>query len=110
MIYSWGAVVAFSLLWLGPKSHSFVSATINEVTTFAGGGSGSANGIGTTAQFQFPQGVSLSSDGLYAFVADNRVGGELDKVGLLEEEEEEEEEGTVSLGCKVKIFSTTRPG
>jgi hypothetical protein len=51
-----------------------------------------------------------SGFGLTVNRVSNRVGGELDKVGLLEEEEEEEEEGTVSLGCKVKIFSTTRPG
>jgi DNA-binding beta-propeller fold protein YncE len=69
MIYS---ALALSLLWLGPKSRPFVLATVHEVTTFAGNQNyGSANGIGTTAQFQFPQGVSVSSSGLYAFVADN---------------------------------------
>jgi DNA-binding beta-propeller fold protein YncE len=48
-----------------------VSATIHEVTTFAGATSGSTNGIGTNAEFSYPQAVSISSDGLYAYVADN---------------------------------------
>jgi DNA-binding beta-propeller fold protein YncE len=41
------------------------------VLTLAGVGStGSTNGIGTNSQFFAPRGVSLSSDGTYALVAD----------------------------------------
>jgi hypothetical protein len=42
------------------------------VTTLAGvaGSSGSTNGMGTIARFYFPNGVSISPDGVYALVAD----------------------------------------
>jgi DNA-binding beta-propeller fold protein YncE len=72
MIYPWKAQVALPIiLWCHARQPNFVSATINEVTTFAGATSGSTNGIGTNAQFSYPQAVSISSDGLYAYVADN---------------------------------------
>jgi DNA-binding beta-propeller fold protein YncE len=44
--------------------------TTATVTTLAGGSGGSANGIGTNAQFNSPYDIRISSDGLFAVVAD----------------------------------------
>lgn len=41
------------------------------VTTFAGSTRGSADGIGTNAQFRFPFGVSASPDGTKLFIGDS---------------------------------------
>jgi hypothetical protein len=48
-----------------------VVLTSASVTTLAGGGTGSTNGIGTNALFSSPYDVSLSADGSYALVTDN---------------------------------------
>jgi hypothetical protein len=41
------------------------------VTTLAGSTSGSANGVGTSSQFRYPRGVSLSADDSIALIADD---------------------------------------
>jgi DNA-binding beta-propeller fold protein YncE len=49
----------------------FAAAVVEgDVTTFAGFSSGSTNGVGSNALFNLPRGVSVSSDGSYALVAD----------------------------------------
>jgi hypothetical protein len=63
-------------------SAAFVTDTINHlirridiataaVTTFFGGSGGSANGIGTNGKLNSPRGISLSSDGVFALIADS---------------------------------------
>lgn len=49
-----------------------INKTTNQVSTLAGNGtSGNSNGVGQNAQFSFPTGLAISSDGSLLFVADN---------------------------------------
>jgi DNA-binding beta-propeller fold protein YncE len=52
--------------------HPLIAAALPEgdVTTFAGSASGSTDGVGSNARFYYPFGVSVSSDGSYALVAE----------------------------------------
>jgi hypothetical protein len=51
-----------------------VVTTTASATTLAGiaGSPGSANGMGTSAKFNYPCGVSISPDGVYALVSEIR--------------------------------------
>jgi hypothetical protein len=57
------------------KNHLIRKIVIStvEVTTFAGvaGSIGAINGIGTDSKFYYPKGVSISSDGVFALVAES---------------------------------------
>jgi DNA-binding beta-propeller fold protein YncE len=48
-----------------------INISTASVTTFAGSSLGTLNGIGTTARFNKPVGITISPDGLYALVADH---------------------------------------
>lgn len=56
-----------------------------DVTTFAGSGTGGiANGVGTAAQFQFPQGVAIDGSGnLYVADTDNHMIRKITPAGLV---------------------------
>jgi hypothetical protein len=47
-----------------------VMSTISVTTLLGAGSSGSTNGVGTTANFNFPSAISISPDNLFALVAD----------------------------------------
>jgi DNA-binding beta-propeller fold protein YncE len=47
-----------------------VSIATGSVTTLAGSVAGHADGVGTQASFKYPQGVSISPDGMFALVAE----------------------------------------
>jgi DNA-binding beta-propeller fold protein YncE len=74
MIYSCRVLAALCLLWFPPfRQHFFVTAVTYEgtVSKFVGlASSGSTNGAGTNAYFGYPEEVSISSDGVFALVAD----------------------------------------
>jgi DNA-binding beta-propeller fold protein YncE len=71
---SFSGPLALSLVLYSLSSHPLIAALVTEgdVTTFAGlaSSSGSINGVGSNARFNNPRGVSVSSDGSYALVAD----------------------------------------
>ena len=46
-----------------------IALSINEVSTFAGSGPGSADGTGLSASFNLPQGIT--TDGTHLYVADS---------------------------------------
>jgi DNA-binding beta-propeller fold protein YncE len=47
-----------------------IALTTAAVTTLAGASQGSTDGLGTNSQFYYPRGVSVSTDGTFALVAD----------------------------------------
>jgi hypothetical protein len=74
MIYSLQTLASLCLLCSTPfHRHSFVAAETHQgsVRTVAGiPSTGAGNGVGTSASFNSPQGACISSDGLFALVAD----------------------------------------